>query len=33
MIMREAMESAVELSVPLTVDIGMGDNWFEAHEL
>ncbi|MDQ6997236.1 MAG: DNA polymerase I [Mariprofundus sp.] len=33
MIMREAMESAVQLSVPLTVDIGMGDNWFEAHEL
>jgi len=32
-IMREAMESAVQLSVPLTVDIGMGDNWFEAHEL
>jgi len=32
-IMREAMESAVALRVPLTVDIGIGDSWFEAHQL
>jgi len=31
--MREAMESAVTLNVPLTVDIGMGKSWFEAHAL
>src|SRR5690554_3153990 len=27
----EAMESAFELSVPLKVDIGVGQNWLEAH--
>ena len=32
-IMRETMESAVELLVPLTVDIGSGNNWFDAHQL
>ena len=32
-IMREAMESAVTLHVPLTVDIGIGKSWFEAHAL
>jgi len=32
-IMREEMESAVQLSVPLTVDIGCGPSWFEAHQL
>ena len=32
-IMRECMESAMQLDVPLTVDIGMGKNWFEAHRL
>jgi len=31
--MRETMESAVELSVPLTVDIGSGHSWFDAHRL
>ena len=28
---QELMGAAVELSVPLTVDIGVGDNWDEAH--
>ena len=28
---REAMESAADLIVPLVVDIGVGDNWDEAH--
>ena len=28
---RETMESAAELSVPLVVDIGVADNWDEAH--
>jgi len=32
-IMKEVMENAVELSVPLTVDLGQGTNWFEAHSL
>jgi DNA polymerase-1 len=32
-IMRETMESAVELRVPLTVDIGSGNSWFDAHRL
>ncbi|MDQ6986771.1 MAG: DNA polymerase I [Mariprofundaceae bacterium] len=32
-IMREEMESAVELSVPLIVDIGSGQSWFAAHRL
>lgn len=27
----EAMETAFELSVPLKVDIGVGENWLEAH--
>jgi DNA polymerase-1 len=27
---RELMQSAVKLRVPLTVDIGIGDNWKEA---
>jgi DNA polymerase-1 len=27
---RELMESAVTLSVPLTVDVGIGDNWKDA---
>jgi DNA polymerase-1 len=34
-ILREAMENAAEgfvhLSVPITVDIGSGDNWLQAH--
>ncbi len=32
-IMRQDMESAASLSVPLTVDIGIGPSWFEAHKL
>jgi len=32
-IMREEMEAAAELSVPLIVDIGQGQSWFEAHKL
>jgi len=28
---KEEMESAAELKVPLVVDIGVGDNWDEAH--
>lgn len=30
-IVREEMENAFELSVPLKVDIGTGSNWLEAH--
>ena len=30
-IVKEEMEGAFELSVPLRVDIGVGDNWLEAH--
>ena len=30
-LVRERMSGAAELSVPLVVDIGMGDNWDEAH--
>jgi len=28
---RQAMESAASLEVPLVVDVGIGDNWDEAH--
>jgi len=27
----EEMERAVQLDVPVKVDVGMGRNWFEAH--
>lgn len=30
-LVREEMEGAVRLSVPLKVDIGVGENWAEAH--
>ena len=32
-IMREEMEHAAKLRVPLIVDIGTGSSWFEAHSL
>jgi len=30
-LVKETMEHAVELDIPLTVDIGIGNNWLEAH--
>lgn len=30
-ILKEEMESAMKLSVPLTIDMGSGANWLEAH--
>ena len=30
-IIKSAMENAYKLSIPLTVDLGEGDNWLEAH--
>ena len=30
-LVREEMEGAFSLSVPLRVDIGVGANWLEAH--
>ena len=30
-IVREAMEGAAQLSVPLVVDCGVGHSWLEAH--
>ena len=30
-VIRERMSAAAELSVPLVVDVGEGDNWDEAH--
>jgi DNA polymerase-1 len=28
---RELMEGAADLKVPLVVDVGVGDDWDEAH--
>ena len=30
-IVRNSMETAVQLDVPLKVDMGVGMNWLEAH--
>jgi len=30
-IIKAAMENAYQLSIPLIVDVGLGDNWLEAH--
>ncbi len=30
-LVQTTMENAVKLDIPLTVDIGVGDNWLEAH--
>ena len=30
-LIRERMSGAADLSVPLVVDVGEGDNWDEAH--
>ena len=30
-VVKDVMEGAANLSVPLTVDTGLGDNWDEAH--
>ncbi len=30
-LIKEKMENVVKLDVPLTVDIGIGENWYEAH--
>jgi len=30
-LVKEKMESAIKLSVPIKVDMGTGDNWLEAH--
>ena len=30
-ILKETMENAYKMSIPLTVDLGEGSNWLEAH--
>ncbi len=30
-IIKETMENAYKMSIPLTVDLGEGNNWLEAH--
>ena len=30
-IIKQEMENAYHLKVPLTVDLGVGENWLEAH--
>ena len=30
-LIKEEMENAFEMAVPLEVDLGLGNNWLEAH--
>ena len=30
-LVREEMSSAIKLDVPIKVDVGVGENWLEAH--
>ena len=30
-LIKDKMENVVQLQIPITVDIGVGDNWYEAH--
>jgi DNA polymerase-1 len=30
-LVKHEMEQAVELTVPIVVELGEGENWFEAH--
>ena len=30
-LIKERMETALSISVPLEVEVGMGENWLEAH--
>ena len=30
-IVKDEMENAFSLTVPLAVDVGVGESWFEAH--
>ena len=30
-IIKNTMENAYKLSIPLSVDVGLGDDWLEAH--
>ena len=30
-IIKDTMENVIELKVPLTIDLGIGKNWDEAH--
>jgi len=30
-LVKEKMESAIKISIPIKVDMGIGHNWLEAH--
>jgi DNA polymerase-1 len=30
-LLKDCMENAIKLSVPLEIDMGVGNNWLEAH--